>query len=154
MKVLFDTNIILDVLLDRKPFVEFSSGLMSFVEDKVIEGYLCATTITTIDYLVAKAHGRKKAKLTIHKLLHIFQIAEVNKDVLLLSTDSKFDDFEDAVQHYAGQLASVDSIVTRNNTDFKQAEYPVYSPDELWGIIQLAKKGQVELISFYEINST
>ena len=140
MKVLFDTNIILDVLLDRKPFVEFSSGLVSFAENKVIEGYLCATTITTIDYLVAKAHGRKKAKLTIHKLLSIFQIAEVNKDVLLLSTDSNFSDFEDAVQHYAGQLAFVDSIVTRNNADFKQAEYPVYSPDELWGIIQLAKK--------------
>jgi len=140
LKVLFDTNIILDVLLDRKPFVEFSSGLVSFAENKVIEGYLCATTITTIDYLVAKAHGRKKAKLTIHKLLSIFQIAEVNKDVLLLSTDSNFSDFEDAVQHYAGQLAFVDSIVTRNNADFKQAEYPVYSPDELWGIIQLKKR--------------
>jgi len=139
LKVLFDTNIILDVLLDRKPFVEFSSSLVSFVENKEIEGYLCATTITIIDYLVAKAHGRKKAKLTIHKLLSIFQIAEVNKDVLLLSTDSKFSDFEDAVQHYAGQLASVDSIVTRNNADFKQAEYPAYSPDELWGIIQLKK---------------
>ena len=138
MKVLFDTNIILDVLLERKPFVEVSSGLVSFAENKVIEGYLCATTITTIDYLIAKAHGKKKAKLTIHKLLSIFQIAEVNKDVLLLSTDSKFDDFEDAVQHFAGRLASVDSIVTRNNSDFRQAEYPVYSPDELWGIIQLA----------------
>jgi len=137
LKVLFDTNIILDVLLDRKPFVEFSSGLVSFAENKVIEGYLCATTITTIDYLVAKAHGRKKAKLIVHKLLNIFQIAEVNKEVLLLSTDSKFNDFEDAVQHFAGKLASVDSIVTRNNADFKQAEYPVYSPDELWGIIQL-----------------
>ncbi len=138
MKVLFDTNIILDVLLDRKPFVEFSSGLVSFAEDKTIEGYLCATTITTIEYLVTKVHGRKKAKLTIQKLLSIFQIAEVNKDVLLLSTESKFGDFEDAVQHFAGHLASVNSIVTRNNADFKQAEYPVYSPDELLAIIQLA----------------
>ena len=141
MKVLFDTNIILDVLLDRKPFVEFSSGLVSLAENKIIEGYLCATTITTIDYLVAKARGRKKAKLTIRKLLNIFLIAEVNMDVLLLSTDSEFSDFEDAVQHYAGQLASVDSMVTRNNADFKQAEYPVYSPDELWGLIELERTG-------------
>jgi len=138
LKVLFDTNIILDVLLDRNPFVEFSSSLVSFAEDKTIEGYLCATTITTIDYLVTRVHGRKKAKHTIQKLLSIFQIADVNKDVLLLSTDSKFRDFEDAVQHFAGHLASVDSIVTRNNADFKQAEYPVYSPDELLAIIQLA----------------
>lgn len=90
-----------------------------------------------IDYLVTKTLGRKKTKLIVHKLLNIFQIAEVNKEVVLLSTDSKFSDFEGAVQHFAGQLVSVDSIVTRNNVDFKQAEYPVYSPDELWGIIQL-----------------
>ena len=139
MKVLFDTNIILDVLLDRKPFVEISSGLVSFAENKIIEGYLCATTITTIEYLVAKTQGRKQVKLIVHKLLSIFEIAEVNKEVLLLSTDSKFSDFEDAVQHYAGQLAIVDSIVTRNNADFKHAEYPVYSPEELWAIILLQR---------------
>ena len=79
MKVLFDTNIILDVLLDRKPFAEFSSGLVSFAENNEIEGYLCATTITTIDYLVAKTHGRKKAKATINKLLNIFHCQLFNK---------------------------------------------------------------------------
>lgn len=137
MRVLFDTNIILDVLLDRSPFVELSASLVSLVENGVIEGYLCATTTTTIDYLVSKAHNRKKAKVSIQKLLTIFQIAEVNKEVLLLATNSKFVDFEDAVQHCAGQLVSVDSIVTRNPRDFKQASLPVYSPNELWGIVSL-----------------
>lgn len=137
MRVLFDTNIILDVLLDRSPFVELSASLVSLVENGVIEGYLCATTITTIDYLVSKAHNRKKAKVSIQKLLTIFQIAEVNKEVLLLATNSKFVDFEDAVQHCAGQFVSVDSIVTWNPRDFKQASLPVYSPNELWGIVSL-----------------
>lgn len=137
MKVLFDTNIILDVLLDRERFVEPSASLVSLAENNIIDGYLCATTITTIDYLIAKATNREKAKSSIQKLLSIFQIAEVNKDVLLLSTESKFSDFEDAVLHYSGQLAFVDSIVTRNIKDFKKAEYPIYSPDELCGIIAL-----------------
>ena len=137
MKILFDTNIILDVLLDRELFVELSANLVSLVETNVVEGYLCATTVTTIDYLVSKTYNRNKANLAIKKLLNIFQVAEVNKDVLLLSTDSKFTDFEDAVLHYSGQWVSIDSIVTRNTSDFKRAEYPVYSPIELWGIINV-----------------
>ena len=136
MKVLFDTNIILDVLLDRELFIDLSASLVSLVETNVIEGYLCATTVTTIDYLVSKAYNRDQANIAIKKLLNIFQVAEVNKDVLRLSTDSKFTDFEDAVLHYSGQLVSVDSIVTRNIIDFKRAEHPVYSPIELWGIIK------------------
>jgi predicted nucleic acid-binding protein len=136
LKVLFDTNIILDVLLDRERFIDLSASLVSLVETNVIEGYLCATTVTTIDYLVSKAYNRDQANIAIKKLLNIFQVAEVNKDVLRLSTDSKFTDFEDAVLHYSGQLVSVDSIVTRNIIDFKRAEHPVYSPIELWGIIK------------------
>jgi len=137
VKVLFDTNIILDVLLNRHPFVELSASLVSLVESKKIDGYLCATTITTIDYLVAKSSGKGQARVSIQKLLSIFSIAEVNKEVLFLSTESKFTDFEDAVQHYAGKLVQVDSIVTRNQNDFKLSEYPVYSPQELWSIIKV-----------------
>lgn len=137
MKVLFDTNIILDVLLDRKQFVELSATLVSLVETKNIEGYLCATTITTIDYLVTKAHNRKIAKESIKKLLSIFKIASVNREVLRLSVESNFTDFEDAVQFYSGQLVEVDSIVTRNVNDYKKASYPIYSPNELLGIVHL-----------------
>ena len=137
MKVLFDTNIILDVLLEREQFFELSSNLVSLAETQEIEGYLCATTITTIDYLVSRKFNKDKARSTIQKLLRIFQIAEVNKDILLHSVESKFSDFEDAVQHFSGQSIPVDSIVTRNISDFKQAEYPVYSPSELCGIIGL-----------------
>ena len=106
-------------------------------ETREIEGYLCTTTITTIDYLVSKKYNKDIARTAIQKLLIIFQIAEVNKNIILHSVDSKFTDFEDAVQHFSGQSIPVDSIVTRNISDFKQAEYPVYSPSELLGIIEL-----------------
>ena len=137
MKVLFDTNIVLDVLLDRKQFIELSASLISLVETNNIEGYLCATTLTTIDYLIAKTHNRKVARASIQKLLLIFKIAKVDEDVLSRSVESEFTDFEDAVQYYSGQKAEVDSIVTRNINDYKKASYPVYSPSELWGIIKL-----------------
>ena len=143
MKVLFDTNIILDVLLAREPFVNLSAILVSLAEEKEITGYLCATTLTTIDYLIAKEHNSQKAKMEISKLLGIFQICSVNEQVLQLSLNSKFKDFEDAVQFYSGVCSKVDSIVTRNTKDYKEDGIAVYTPDELWSIIQLENKTNV-----------
>lgn len=135
MKVLFDTNIILDVLLARQPFAELSATLVSQVEQRQIEGYLCATTLTTIDYLLNKSLPAAQAKVALKTLLTLFQVAEVNKTVLQLAVDSGFRDFEDAVQHFAGKMAGIDALVSRNQQDFKQAEYPVYSPQELWAVL-------------------
>lgn len=135
MKVLFDTNIILDVLLDRKSFVEISANLVGMVESNKVEGYLCATTITTLDYLISKAVNKKQAKIEIQKLLALFKIADVNSRVLDLSVKSEFADFEDAVQYYSGECCEVDGIVTRNTKDYRNTKLPVYSPKELWGII-------------------
>jgi len=135
LRVLFDTHIILDVLLNRKKFVELSSNLVDMVVNKNIEGYLCATTITTLDYLIAKAVNRKQANLEIKKLLTIFNIADVNSTVLELSVNSAFTDFEDAVQYYSGECCKVDSLVTRNAKDYKNTNLPIYTPDELLGIL-------------------
>ena len=135
MKILFDTNIILDVLLNRAPFVDLSANLVSSVENKVIEGYLCASTITTLDYLISKSKNREIARVEIQKLLTLFQIADVNSSVLLMSVNSSFTDFEDAVQFFSGKCCKVNGLVTRNTKDFKHATLPIYTPDELWSII-------------------
>ena len=140
MKILFDTNIILDVLLNRTPFVDLSANLVSSVENRTIEGYLCATTITTLDYLISKARSREIAKIEIQKILTLFQIADVNSKVLSLSINSNFTDFEDAVQYFSGQCSGVKGIVTRNAKDYKHATLPIYTPDELCSIISFKKK--------------
>ena len=135
MKVLIDTNVILDVLLNREPFVELSANIVSSVETKDIEGYLCATTVTTLGYLISKAKNRQQAKSEIKKLLYLFGISDVNSRVLALAADSEFKDFEDAVLYYSGECIGVDCLVTRNVKDFKHATLPVYTPEELWGIL-------------------
>ena len=137
MKIVFDTNIILDVLLNREPFVKLSANLVSAVENKKIEGFLCATTVTTLDYLISKETNRHKARVEVRKLLSIFNIADVNLKVLDLSINSEFKDFEDAVQYYSGECCHVNGLVTRNTKDYKQAKLPIYTPDELWGIISI-----------------
>ena len=135
MKVLFDTNIILDVLLVRDPFFALSANLLDAVESKDIDGFLCATTITTIDYLVTKFQNKSVAKLAISKLLSLYSIAEVNQTVLNFANTSNFSDFEDAVLYFSALNVGVDSIVTRNNNDFTSANLPVYTPNQLWDLI-------------------
>jgi predicted nucleic acid-binding protein len=135
VKILFDTNIVLDVLLSRAPYSTLATRLFSEVEHKRIQGYLCATTLTTVDYLATKAVGKTEAKVAICALLELFSIAEVNQQTLKAATYSNFSDFEDGVLYYAGVYAGVDGFVTRNGKDFKSATHPIYSPDELWEVM-------------------
>jgi predicted nucleic acid-binding protein len=136
VKVLFDTNVVLDVLLSREPYLDNAIALFDAVEKQIIQGYLCATTITTVDYLATKALGKAGSKIAIGKLLELFVIAEVNRRTLTAALSSDFSDFEDAVLFHAGFDAGVDNVVTRNGKDFKTAELPIYSPDELLKLIQ------------------
>ena len=135
MKILFDTNIVLDVLSDREPFSDLAVKLLSRVEKKELKGFLGATTVTTIYYLASKVAGKKKADQEIRKLLSIFQIAPVNKSVLEKAIKSKFTDFEDSVLHEAAKQIGVQGIVTRNPKDFKKATLSIYSPEELYKIL-------------------
>ena len=131
MRVLVDTNVVLDVLLDRRPFVVASAGVFGLVERSRVEGVLCATTITTIDYLLTQAMPRPTARHAIRQLLELFEIAPVNRAVLDEAVRSKVLDFEDAVLAQAGRLAGAEIIVTRNQADFRHASLKVLGPDEL-----------------------
>jgi predicted nucleic acid-binding protein len=139
LKIVFDTNVVLDVLLIREPYAQMSINLFDAVVSKAIEGYLCATTITTIDYLVGKCLGKPKARKLVRGLLDLFLVAEVNEAVLTQAINSDFTDFEDAVLYQAGCYAGVDGFVTRNLKDFKMAELPIYQPDELARLVLAGK---------------
>jgi len=139
MNILFDTNIVLDVLLDRKPFSAPASIIFSWVEAGEFIGFLAATTVTTIFYLATKVVGKKQAEEEISKLLSIFAIAPVNRVVLEAAINSKFTDFKDAVLYEATRHASVQAIVTRDAAGFKYAKIPVYSPEELIKMTQAIK---------------
>lgn len=137
MITLFDTNIILDVLLDREPFSSDASYLLSKVEQSEITGFICATTVTTIHYIVTKALGSQAASHHIQSLLSLFSIAPVNRIVLENAAASKFDDFEDAVLHEAACHAGAKYIVTRKIVDFKNSKLPVFQPAEFINILNL-----------------
>ena len=143
MKVLLDTNIVLDLLMDRLPFSNDATELFSRVEDGTIIGYLCGNTITTVYYLASKVLGGATALEEIRKLLTLFEVAPVNRHVLESALVTGFSDFEDAVIHEAACHVGADALVTRNQKDFKKSRISVYAPEEIVKILT-AKIGKKE----------
>jgi predicted nucleic acid-binding protein len=131
MRVVFDTNVVLDVLLEREPHIEAASKLFALVDNDRVEGSICATTATTIYYIAAKSFGRKRAHSQVHELLTMFEVAPVDRDVLDRALDVDFDDYEDAVVHEAALLAGATAIVTRDRHGFANATVPALDPEEL-----------------------
>lgn len=137
MKILLDTNIVLDLLMDRMPFADAAAELFSKVEDGSATGYLCGTTITTVYYLAAKVVGTPKAQEELKRLLSLFEVAPVNRHVLQSALAAGFADFEDAVIHESARHVGAEAIVTRNQKDFKKSKIPVYSAEEMVKVLSL-----------------
>lgn len=139
MKVVFDTNVVLDLLMDRTPYADAAAVLFAAVEQGEIAGCLCGTTITTIHYLAAKGLGRDRARTEVGKLLDLFEIAPITRPVLQEALDNNFDDFEDAVIYQAARHVGAQAIVTRNSRDFCCSDLSVCSPDELVKTLQTTR---------------
>ena len=130
MKVIVDTNVVLDVLLGREPFVKPAVDVFCLVEESRIVAFICATTVTTIDYLLVKSLPASNARSALRRLISLFEIATVNRPVIERALESKIQDFEDAVLNAAGQMAGVDFVITRNTKDFTGSSLKVCDPVE------------------------
>lgn len=131
VRICFDTNIILDVLLQRSPHAEAANRLFAALETERLSGVLCATSLTTASYFVDKVYGSERAHQDMHDVLQLFQIAPVNRSVLENAVAAGFEDFEDVVLHEAARQARADGIVTRNADNFTDATLTIYTPAEL-----------------------
>ena len=131
MKILLDSNVALDVLLENQPFLASSVGVIG-LSKLGIELFLSASTVTDIYYIVSKAMKSKQTAMSlIKKLLVHVDIAAVTGNEIRQAISLDWGDFEDAVQYATGESIAVNYIVTRNKADFASATLPVVSPDEL-----------------------
>ncbi len=131
MKVLFDTNVVLDALLDRDPWAEAAVVLFAKVESGELVGHLGATTLTTVYYIASRNKGANAADEMMRDLLRLFEVAPVNRVVLEGALGSGFVDFEDAVLHEAGRSVGASALTTRNPKHFTKSTLRVYAPDAL-----------------------
>lgn len=136
MKVMVDTNVVLDLLLARKGFVGPATVVFGMIERSELEACLCATTVTTIDYLLNRSLPTKQARQAIRYLLELFEIAPVNRPVLEEALDSHIADFEDAVLEQAARLVGVEAIITRNTKDFRKTSIRALDPAEFLATLQ------------------
>jgi predicted nucleic acid-binding protein len=124
-RILFDTNVVLDVLLDRRPHVEASAAAWAAVETGASEGMLAAHAVTTIHYLVRKEMGNVKARRIVSAILRVFGVAAVDGKVVQEALQLTFSVFEDAVTAAAARSAGCECIVTRDPKGFRG--FPVRS---------------------------
>ena len=130
MKILLDTNVVLDLLLAREPFVEWAREIFVLVENAELEGYLCANSITTLHYLVGREKNKEEADEIVSALLSLFEIASVDKRVLLDATTNNGIDYEDSVIYNSAFHSSIDIIVTRDKKGFKNSKISTLTPQE------------------------
>lgn len=136
MKVAFDTNVDLDVLLDRSPHSEIASQLFAYVARSEITGILSATSITTIHYVSSKNVGKSGADKLVESLIGTFEIAEVNDDVIRSALKLSFADFEDAVLHEVARNCGADAIVTRDPKGFAKGSIRAFQPQSLLVLLE------------------
>ena len=131
MRVLFDTNVILDVWLAREPFWKDSAALLAKAERKEIDGWICPTTITTLHYLGKKVLGEQKARTLLEGLICICQIGNMTTQTFKSALSSEITDFEDAVIEAVSIESKIDLIATRNTNDFKNSRIPAKEPSQI-----------------------
>ncbi|MCL2231555.1 MAG: PIN domain-containing protein [Treponema sp.] len=128
MKVLVDTNVILDVLLKREPFYEDAFVLFQLADRSHVEGILAAVSMTNIFYLLRKAKNDTDDVYQImEKLKSLFSVASVSDTTISKALALRWKDFEDAVQFITAKESNVDYIITRNEADYRASDIPCMS---------------------------
>ena len=127
---MLDTNVVLDVLLNRPAFVQNSAAILRVASEEIQE-FITASAITDIYYIARKElRGSLQAKALIRNLLQIIHVAAVSEVDIWAALESDWKDFEDSVQNTVAEHQRFDYIITRNPSDFKDSNLPVLTPQE------------------------
>lgn len=130
VKILIDTDVILDFFFDREPFSENAAKILSLCESKEIIGFVTPVIISNVYYILRQTAKHEKVIEKLKMLISITEILVINKDSILQALNSDFKDFEDALQNYSAELyKEIDIIITRNTKDYKNSSLGVMTPD-------------------------
>ena len=131
MKVFVDANVLMDVLLEREPFVGASRKVWFLAERGRVQGLVSALTFPNAWYIVRKLRGAKAAMSMMTMLRDSFAPVALDEQVLNQAIDAGFADFEDAIQYHSALRSGADCLVTRNPGHFPASRLPVMSPADL-----------------------
>lgn len=129
-KVFIDTDIILDLLCKRDPFYEYAAEVFTLGDTKKVELVTTSLVFANVFYILRKVLGIEKAKELLRKLRIMVRIVSVEEKVVDLALNSKFNDFEDALQYFTAREHQIALILTRNVKDYKERDIIIQTPQE------------------------
>lgn len=130
INVFVDTDVILDLLADRKPFSEFSEELFELADKKELKIFVSSLSFSNLFYILRKFGNAKKAYKTLNGLKLLVGILAVDEKIINLALSSDFNDFEDAIQYFTAKENGIDILITRNIKDYKKAEITILNAEE------------------------
>ena len=131
MRMMIDTNIILDVLIRRAEFYEYSKAVLKLCEKREIEGFISASAVTDIFYITRRALGSVEDTYRVmNSILNIVRILTVTNEDVIKAFQVKARDFEDCLMATCALSNKCDGIITRNKKDFETFGIEVHRPDE------------------------
>jgi len=130
MKIFLDSDVILDFLLDRKPFSDNIGQLFQLSLDTDLQLCISPTSVTNINYIIGRIQNKKQAHIKTKKILKLVKVENVCETTVNKAIQSRFTDFEDAVQNYCALESNHTIILTRNTKDYKESEMAILTPNE------------------------
>jgi len=128
--IYIDSNVLLDVFLDRKEHLEDSFRVLKLVVEKSIVGYTSSVIIINSYYSIRKVCGKDQAMAFLNTITDTLNTLPVTQSTIMIAKDSGFNDFEDAVQYQCAVENGIECIITRNTKDYAKSLIPVYTPSE------------------------
>ena len=120
MKILVDTNLFIDILLEREPFFEASALIYKLCENGLVEGVIAPITVNNIYYICRKAKRINEIKAFLADLSHVFKITTMDSESITKANRLPIGDYEDALQYAMALQNGCSYLVTRNTKDFKK----------------------------------
>lgn len=130
MKLFLDTNVIIDVIAAREPFVADSRAIFNLCETGKADGVISALTLCTVAYVLRKFVTQGAMRTKLRDFRNVLTPVDLSVSLLDKAISSPISDFEDAVQFYTAAYSEADYIITRNVKHFPQDIIPVLTPTD------------------------
>lgn len=129
-RVLVDCDVILDLLLARKPFLSAATRLFELFESNKLKGHVSSLAFSNLFYVLRRQIEPAAARDALRKLRNLLRPLPVDEKVVDMSLASSFADLEDALHYYTALNQGMDALVTRNGRHYKSAQIPILGPEE------------------------